>query len=176
GLAGFGIDGDDRAIAGDAIKHAVGRPHVDAEKRAGALDIDLRRHFARRRVDGHDRLAVDEADDPTRRLSAARTKARRGKRTREREYFELSKHHVAPLKKIRVCRSGTVPRADAGSYAGKRARMRPAGGFLLRGSHVTVRIWRADPWLPRRQRSAVNAMRRNSCYGTPREKRIRPGP
>jgi len=33
-------------------------------------------------------------------------------------------------------------RADAGSYADKRARMRPAGGFLIRGSHVTVRIWR----------------------------------
>jgi hypothetical protein len=49
-------------------------------------------------------------------------------------------------------------RADAGSYADKRARMRPAEGFLIRGSHVTVRIWRADPWLPRRQCSAVNAI------------------
>src|SRR5262249_30829944 len=115
GLAGFGIEGDDRAIAGDAIKHAVGRPHVDAEKRAGALDVDLRRHFARRRGDGHARLAVDEADDPTRRLSAARTKARRGQRPGEREYFELSKHLVAPLKKSRVCRSGTVPAATLGS-------------------------------------------------------------
>src|SRR5262249_7590288 len=65
GLAGVGIDGDDRAVAGDAIKHAVGRPHVDADEWAGAFDIDLRRHFAHRRVDGHDRLAVDEADDPT---------------------------------------------------------------------------------------------------------------
>jgi len=37
-------------------------------------------------------------------------------------------------------------RADAGSYADKRARMRPAGGFLIRDSHVTV----------------VNAMRSNS--------------
>ena len=53
-------------------------------------------------------------------------------------------------------------RAYAGSYADKRARMRSAGGFLIRDSHVTVRIWRADPRLPRRQRSAVNAMRSNS--------------
>src|SRR5215472_660889 len=34
-------------------------------------------------------------------------------------------------------------RADAGSYADRRARMQAAGGFLIRGSHVTVRIWRA---------------------------------
>src|SRR5262245_27156087 len=34
-------------------------------------------------------------------------------------------------------------RTDAGSYADRRARMQAAGGFLIRGSHVTVRIWRA---------------------------------
>jgi hypothetical protein len=34
-------------------------------------------------------------------------------------------------------------RADAGSYADERARMQAAGRFLIRGSHVTVRIERA---------------------------------
>jgi hypothetical protein len=36
-------------------------------------------------------------------------------------------------------------RADAGSYADERARMQAAGRFLIRGSHVTVRIWRYAP-------------------------------
>src|SRR5262249_9724167 len=115
GLAGFGIDGDDRAVAGDAVKHAVGRAHGDGDAWADRLDVDLRRRLAHRRVDGHDRLAVDEADDPTCRLSTARTEARCGKRPGNREYFELSKHDVAPLKKIRVCRSGTVPGPTPGA-------------------------------------------------------------
>jgi hypothetical protein len=88
----LGVDGDDRPVAGDAIKHAVGRPDVDAEKGAGAFDVDLRRHLASRRVDDHDRLAVDEPDNPACRLGAARAEARCGKRSREREYLELSKH------------------------------------------------------------------------------------
>src|SRR5262249_37351309 len=113
---------------------------VDAEKGAGAFDVGFRRHFARRWVDDHDRLAVDEPDDPTRRLSTARTEARCRKHPREREYFEFSKHHVAPLKKMRLCRSGKVSAPDAGSYAHERARMQGGGGFLIRGSHGTVRI------------------------------------
>ncbi len=44
-------------------------------------------------------------------------------------------------------------RADAGSYADKRARMQAAGGFLIRGSHVTVRIW----WARARGCRAVSA-------------------
>jgi hypothetical protein len=42
-------------------------------------------------------------------------------------------------------------RADAGSYAHERARMQAVGGFLVPGSHVTVRIWRA------RARRAISA-------------------
>src|SRR5206468_3656600 len=44
-------------------------------------------------------------------------------------------------------------RADAGSYADERARMQAAGGFLIRGSHVTVRIW----WARARGCRAVSA-------------------
>jgi len=51
-------------------------------------------------------------------------------------------------------------RADAGSYAGKPTRMQGGGGFLIRGSHGTVRIWPARPPLSRRQCSAVKAMPR----------------
>ena len=112
------VDGSHKYNDGDAN---AGKTPKDV---AGAFDVDLRRHLAGRRVDDHDRLAVDEPDNPTCRLGAARAEARCGKRPREGEHFELSKHDVAPLKKIRVCRSGKVsaptPGATQASWRGCR--------------------------------------------------------
>src|SRR5262245_36958128 len=119
----------DGVVAGNAVKHAVGRPHVDAEKGARAFDVGFRRHFAGRRVDENDRLAVDEPDDPTCRLGAARAEARCGKRCREHKYFEPSKHDVAPLKEIRVCRSGKVPAPTPGATRESQRGCRAAADF-----------------------------------------------
>src|SRR5262249_19876419 len=124
GLAGFGIDGDDGAVAGDAVKHAVGRPHVDAEKGAGAFDVGLGRHFAGRRVDDHDRLAVDEPDDPTCCLGAARTGAV------SESTFSFPNMMSLPLKRSAYERKGV--RADAGSYADERAGMQAGGKISYR--------------------------------------------
>src|SRR5262249_6921492 len=127
---------------------------VDAEKGAGAFDVGLRRHFAGRRVDDHDRLAVDEPDDPTCCLGAARAEARCGKRSREREYFKLSKHDVAPLKKMRVCRSGKVSAPTSGAtWTSERGCSRQEDF----SSAAVTSPWRFGghaPQLPRRQRAA----------------------
>jgi len=104
GLAGFGIDGDDRSIAGNAVEHPVGRPYVDADEGTGAFDIDLRHHLVGRRVDGHDGLAVDEANDPTCCLRITRNEARRDERACEREDSDLSEHDGRSLKMICVWR------------------------------------------------------------------------
>src|SRR5262245_15840377 len=74
-------------------------------------------------------LAVDETNNPTCRLGAARAEARCGKRCREHEYFEPSKHDVAPLKEIRVCRSGKVPAPTPGATRESQRGCRAAADF-----------------------------------------------
>ena len=68
------------AVAGDAVNHAVGGTHVDADDPGGAFDIGLGGNLAGRRIDRHDRLAVDQPDDPAGGLCAGGDECRCGNR------------------------------------------------------------------------------------------------
>src|SRR5260370_42274397 len=75
-------------------------------------------------------IDLPSTSNPTCRLGAARAEARCGKRPREGEYFELSKHDVAPLQEIRVCRSGKVSAPTPGATQTSWRGCRRWGGFL----------------------------------------------
>jgi len=96
GLARLDIDGEDRAVCRDTVEHAVGRTNIDARQRAGTFDIDLRCHLAARRVDGDDRLAVDQTDNPAGCLGAGGGESGCSKHARKREYFHLPEHVSLP--------------------------------------------------------------------------------